>query len=146
MLMSSLVYASTHAAPLTPTALRLIVERARIRNKRLSVTGALVYDGKRFMQCLEGPEPAVEEIYAAIGLDARHKDVTLVFKRPMVEREFADWQMGFVSTFADDRVASLRELGLAGGEYPVQSARKALAGFAAAATRSPDSTMGPTGA
>jgi hypothetical protein len=131
--LATLVYGSTQTAPLTPTALNLLVQRARIRNKQLDITGALLYDGVRFMQCLEGPEPAVAEIYSLICDDTRHADVSTLLRHSVTERAFADWQMGFVSIFSQDRAQALKRLGLADPAAPANPARALLLGFFAAA-------------
>ncbi len=123
-----LVYRSTHTSALTPTALHLLVERARIRNARLAVTGALLYDGTRFMQCLEGPPAAVESIYAAIGEDGRHKGISLLCQQTAARRDFPKWSMGFVSIFGDERLAGLRSLGL-DGQFPAGTPRQLLSDF-----------------
>jgi hypothetical protein len=117
----ALVYRSTQSAPLTPTDLHVLLRKARIRNRQARITGALLYDGTQFMQCLEGPAPALETIYEAILRDARHRQVSVLFKEPVRSREFPDWSMAFVSLFESDRQAALRSLGLdrASADKPV---------------------------
>lgn len=126
--LAALVYRSTHTSPLTPTALHLLVQRARIRNVRLAVTGALLYDGTRFMQCLEGPKAAVDLIYSSITEDDRHKGISLLYQDKAERRNFEKWSMGFVSIFADDRLAALRGLGL-DGQFPTGTPRQLLSDF-----------------
>jgi len=124
----SLVYKSTQAQAPSPTALHLLVQRARIRNVRLGVTGALLYDGFRFMQCLEGPEAAVDLVYGAITGDARHKDIALLYRQGTTRRDFPKWSMGFVSIFGDDRLGDLQALGL-DASYPPGTPRYLLSNF-----------------
>lgn len=126
--LTALVYRSTQTQPLTPSGLHLLVQRARIRNKRLNVTGALLYDGNRFMQCLEGPAAAVDLVYSSIIQDARHQEVSLLMKNPVHQREFSSWSMGFVSIFADERLAALKSLGLS-SQFPPGTPRHLLSNF-----------------
>lgn len=116
--LTTLIYRSTQTDALAPSALHLLVQRARIRNARLQVTGVLLYDGTRFMQCLEGPRSAVDLVYSSITEDDRHKGIALLYEHGAAQRDFSEWSMGFVSLFADDRLAALRSLGLDGHFTP----------------------------
>ena len=51
---------------------------ARSANKKLGVTGALLIDDDQFIQTLEGPEPAVRDLYAKISKDRRHEHIELL--------------------------------------------------------------------
>ena len=124
----SLVYKSTQTKAPTPTALHLLVQRARIRNVGLGVTGALLYDGFRFMQCLEGPESGVDRVYASISGDDRHKDIALLYRQGASRRDFGKWSMGFVSLFGDDRLGDLQALAL-DAQYPPGTPRYLLSSF-----------------
>lgn len=66
-------------------------------NPQANVTGLLVYDRGRFVQLLEGPKAAVEDIYARICNDTRHTEVTLLLNEPASERLFDDWAMAFAN-------------------------------------------------
>lgn len=48
-----------------------------------------------FFQELEGEEVVINELYAQIEKDSRHKDCTLIEKQTITEREFPYWSMGF---------------------------------------------------
>jgi hypothetical protein len=65
----------------------------------MDVTGVLCYDPVFFMQCLEGPRPAVNELYASILQDRRHTDVLLLEYTEVAERHFAEWSMGFLASY-----------------------------------------------
>jgi hypothetical protein len=73
-----------------------ILRRARERNQRLGLTGALIFDGERFAQLLEGEPVAVMNLVAVIQQDARHTDFTELFQalddRP---RLFGRWSAGW---------------------------------------------------
>ena len=58
-------------------------------------------DGK-FMQLLEGPEHTVRALFAKIGKDPRHKQITTLLEGTTDERQFSDWSMGFRDLNIDD--------------------------------------------
>ena len=64
------------------------------------MTGILVYYGGRFLQALEGEQPAVEAIFARIGKDHRHGDIRILARNTSVgkRRTFGDWSMAFSDT------------------------------------------------
>ncbi|NKI88906.1 hypothetical protein HBN54_001499 [Hymenobacter sp. 1B] len=47
------------------------------------------------MQVLEGPEPALSELYARIQADPRHYAVRTLAYGPIAERTFPDWRMAY---------------------------------------------------
>lgn len=92
-----LVYFSRAAGEwTTEAALDELLTVSRDKNKRLSITGLLLFEAGEFVQLLEGPEAAVREIYYdTIALDARHVRPTVCWEFPKPARSFASWQMGF---------------------------------------------------
>ncbi|WP_227285361.1 MULTISPECIES: BLUF domain-containing protein [Paracoccaceae] len=70
-----------------------ILVTARGRNSAAGVTGALICRADLYLQLLEGPEPAVTEIYKSIIRDDRHLDVTLRSDGAVTERLFGEWDM-----------------------------------------------------
>jgi hypothetical protein len=84
-------------------ALQRILAVSREKNAARNITGVLFYDPAFFMQCLEGPASAVNEVYTDIVLDSRHTNVTLLEYRNAAEREFGDWSMGFQRTIDLDK-------------------------------------------
>jgi lipopolysaccharide biosynthesis regulator YciM len=80
---------------MTEDDLNDILSTARNRNAQVNVTGMLLYHDGNFMQALEGPEAAVMVLYERIQKDPRHKAVTTLMKRPCLERQFSEWEMGF---------------------------------------------------
>lgn len=75
--------------------LNFILTTAQRLNSQADITGALIFNRGAFGQILEGPEQAVEETFERIQLDPRHDDVRLLEVRPIEERSFASWSMGF---------------------------------------------------
>ena len=72
-----------------------ILNQSRSYNPAHDITGMLLYHDEAFMQYLEGDKEEVFRLYDKIALDERHTGVTLYFDKPIDERNFAEWSMGF---------------------------------------------------
>ena len=90
-----LVYRSQATQPLAAAALVTLLENARANNQHYLLTGLLLYAEEEFMQVLEGPEPALSELYERIQADPRHYHVRTLHYAPIKKRAFPDWRMGF---------------------------------------------------
>lgn len=95
-----LVYASRMVGGLQLQQLDDILQVSRRNNEKRGITGALCYCDRGFLQCLEGPSQAVNELYGNIVRDPRHADVTLLSYGEIGQRSFARWAMAYVR--ADD--------------------------------------------
>lgn len=93
--MLSLVYASTATHPFSDDDLTALLATCRENNARAQLTGMLVYRDGRFLQVLEGPEPAVRTLMDTLATDPRHTGIRVMFEEPLEERQFAEWTMGF---------------------------------------------------
>lgn len=91
-----LVYLSTAARTFGVTELRELLGKARRKNRTLDLTGLLLHADGSFLQVLEGPAPSVDEIFAHIERDPRHRNVVVVSRRTIEVRTFPSWRMGFV--------------------------------------------------
>ena len=74
-----LLYVSRLAPACTWEVVKEIVAAARRNNPVYGVSGALLFDGERFCQLIEGDEPAVRTLMDNIARDPRHTDVRLLF-------------------------------------------------------------------
>ena len=72
-----------------------IVRTSRRRNVRAGITGWLLYDGKRFLQLLEGPDARVDDLYGRILVDPRHVDVRLLADGDIDGPRFSRWGMAY---------------------------------------------------
>jgi hypothetical protein len=72
-----------------------IVAVARRENKRLGVTGALIFTRAHFAQVLEGDQGAVETLMERIRRDSRHANLTVVSAGAREERLFPQWSMAY---------------------------------------------------
>jgi hypothetical protein len=89
-----LTYASRAADWLTRHDLRAIAESAQRHNRARGLTGLLLYVEGDFLQVIEGPGAAVEQLYETIEADPRNTWVTRLATERILRRAFADWSMG----------------------------------------------------
>jgi len=74
-----------------------ILLQSRRNNLSNDIGGALCFGNDYFLQCLEGYRDAVEPLYDDICSDDRHRDVTLLLKRPIPQRRFRAWSMKYLA-------------------------------------------------
>ncbi len=102
----SLAYVSSATTTMTDDDVAEILVEARDNNRRLGLTGALLYRKGRFIQILEGPDEAIRERFAIIEADPRHRNVYKISDETIATRQFPDWTMGF-RPLSDTTVKSL---------------------------------------
>lgn len=91
----NLVYVSSATRGMSDDELLEILRVARENNTRLGITGLLLHKGGNFMQVLEGPLDAVRGLLTKIECDPRHETLLTLIDKPIAERQFAEWTMGF---------------------------------------------------
>ena len=77
-------------------ALSAILQQARTGNAQRGITGALMLYDDWFAQVLEGPQAAVETLFARIKRDTRHDTVRLYEAGAVPRRMFGKWAMAVV--------------------------------------------------
>lgn len=77
------------------SVLNSIHSHAVRNNTARTMTGMLLFAQGRFLQVLEGERKDVQHTFEKIKEDRRHDHVTLIADRPIVERSFSHWNMGF---------------------------------------------------
>lgn len=100
----SVVYVSTATTVFTSKDLAELLRYARDRNSREGISGMLLYRSGNFIQAVEGPALAIDDLLARIGRDKRHDGLITLLRQPATRRDFADWSMGF-SDLTDPGVA-----------------------------------------
>lgn len=90
-----IVYFSSAVKPFSEEDILVILEQSRRNNAENNITGMLLYMDESIIQILEGEQKAVENLLARIQQDTRHRDIVAVFKRPIKERLFDAWSMGY---------------------------------------------------
>lgn len=96
MKLKSLTYTSRAQLDLEDGDLTEIHEAARHSNALNGVTGLLIFDGARFMQIIEGPDEAIDELVGRLRRDHRHSAFEIRDERSVTERSFPDWTMELV--------------------------------------------------
>lgn len=99
--MMSILYASKASASFSPAHLVDLLLLSRRNNRRLGLSGMLLYRAGIFLQVIEGPEPVLRERMRIIASDPRHDGVDVLLEEPIEERMFPAWTMGYGEA-ADD--------------------------------------------
>jgi hypothetical protein len=100
-MLTQIVYLSTSCHHLSPSELKNLLIKSRQKNQSANITGMLLYIDHSFLQVLEGPTEAVEQLFAKIKVDSRHVRIATLTHQVIKTRDFADWSMGFLSSSYD---------------------------------------------
>ncbi|MGB5830692.1 MAG: BLUF domain-containing protein [Thiohalocapsa sp.] len=90
-----LCYASTTTREMQRNDLLELLADARKRNAADGITGLLLFQGKHFLQVIEGEAEPVRTTFKRICGDRRHTQIALLFEELVSERQYRDWSMGF---------------------------------------------------
>ena len=88
-------YLSQSKLDWTDEAIDQLLERSKQNNATRGITGAMIYANGYFMQLIEGPQIAVDELYSAIEADPRHEVLSLIHNQEIKDRHFSDWAMEY---------------------------------------------------
>lgn len=88
-----LIYVSDTADYVDWDDLKDILAKSEKNNADLDITGLLVLSANKFLQVLEGPIGNLNDLYAKILQDARHKNSRILSYTPIHERHFSAWSM-----------------------------------------------------
>jgi hypothetical protein len=91
--MLGVVYAGEARIALNEARLSELVVASEQRNARLGVTGHAYFHGGRWIEYLEGPREAVEEIIATLTQDPRFTLHQLLRSEAPAQRRFPDWRL-----------------------------------------------------
>jgi hypothetical protein len=109
-----IIYKSTAENGLEEEDVRAILETSRRNNAARDVTGVLLFNGVSFLQVLEGPAGAIDDLMGAITGDPRHRNVAVLVREPIHEPSFPDWAMAQIGeqriTDELDGIASLDDI------------------------------------
>lgn len=93
MNLSRLIYYSERN-PSAPMDLPSLLRVCHRNNAAANLTGILFYNGRSFLQVLEGGRAEVSAIYHRIATDRRHFNIILISCYDARERLFPAWSMG----------------------------------------------------
>ncbi len=91
--MRQVVYISTASVDLHGSDTSRILGTSQVNNRRDGITGLLYFDGKRFLQAIEGEDPMLSLTLERIRADPRHRAVVILSDRTIDAREFGAWAM-----------------------------------------------------
>jgi hypothetical protein len=83
-----------------------ILHTAQSINRKRGITGMLLHANGSVLQVLEGEEAEVNDTFASIERDPRHRDVFMLSRQGIAERQFGAWTMGLRELTADDIATS----------------------------------------
>jgi len=115
------IYTSTLTVPMNETLLDDIVTVAVRNNKRIDITGILLFVEGQFMQVLEGPKEHIEITTEKILGDSRHTGVRILFQGGAGGRAFPDWHMKAALPTAK-QISTVREIGTANAIFDTMPA------------------------
>ena len=72
-----------------------IYDISQKNNSESGISGCLLIGSNSYLQLLEGPDSAVENLYSKIKMDSRHKKVKKLFEQHIEEKLFSSWSMKF---------------------------------------------------
>lgn len=96
MPMQQLIYSSAALRPFKWIDLHDMVTAARKFNAGHDISGMMVYHARSILQVIEGPEDAIDALFARILRDPRHTALRLIARNKTDKREFENWPMGLV--------------------------------------------------
>ncbi len=76
-------------------SLTAIYDISQKNNSESGISGCLLIGSNSYLQLLEGPDSAVENLYSKIKMDSRHKNVKRLFEQHIDEKLFSSWSMKF---------------------------------------------------
>ena len=90
-----IVYISISHRDLSEKELSDFLLDIRAKNKKLDITGLLLYNEGSFIQVIEGEKETIQTLFKLVKNDKRHTNIIELLTEPIVERSFPDWSMGF---------------------------------------------------
>ena len=90
--MRQYIYIST-APDLTRDDVDAILQSCQRNNAERGITGLLLYNGRNFLQLLEGEESDLLWVMGRIGADPRHSGISKLEDLEASERACPDWLM-----------------------------------------------------
>lgn len=89
-------YTSLAALDLGDEQLQAIQEAAQALNGIDGISGILIFNGIHFLQWIEGPPAAIDELVERLRRDERHSGFEIRDERMVDRRFFGDWSMRLI--------------------------------------------------
>jgi len=104
-----IVYLSSSVEPFKDEDLLKILQQSRTNNAEAGITGVLLYVRGSIIQVLEGDRDTVEALYRRIEEDPRHTRISQLLNRPINQRLFPSWAMGY-ETITDRQLQDFKDI------------------------------------
>lgn len=95
--MLRIIYTSRIRGSFSKVDLQRLANTAYVNNKAAGITGVLLHSKSHFLQCIEGPNQAVIDVFSKIVCDERHFDVVLLERMGIKSRMFSDRPLSLIS-------------------------------------------------
>lgn len=90
--MRQYVYLST-AMDVSRDEVAAIIDVSGRNNPVVSITGFLLFNGRNFLQLIEGPESSLIALMHKLARDPRHSGIVRMVDRELGTRDCPDWSM-----------------------------------------------------
>ena len=112
--MIRVTYLSQASSPLSADDLLGLLDQCHRNNTAKGLTGMLLFGNGTFLQSLEGEKSVVDPLVDRIAKDPRHRDMKILRRDDITERQYSEWSMGFerVTESTLETIPSLRNFGL----------------------------------
>lgn len=108
MSINQVFYVSRASSNITIADVRNILSISQRNNRRLDLTGCLLYSGRHFAQVLEGREEVIISTISSVTTDGRNLDIRILLNRQIPLRQYPTWSMaGLYNLDLDDRLEHL---------------------------------------
>lgn len=97
MMIDRLLYRSRALGTLPEAALESIFRSSVHKNARLKITGALGFSELTYIQFLEGPSGAIDQLMRTLEGDARHTELTVLMRGASRRRLLPTWAMARIN-------------------------------------------------
>ena len=94
--MRCIIYRSKADRSVKAEDITRITAVSRRQNPVHGVTGVLLYDGRCFVQVIEGPALSIDNLIRNIEADVRHMDIERLLDSEVSVRSFEKWSMEYV--------------------------------------------------
>jgi Sensors of blue-light using FAD len=111
--MIQITYISLALKPMTTEELLGLLQKCLTNNARDGITGMLLYSNQTFLQALEGDDAIIDGLVDKISKDPRHASIKFLHRRPIQNRQYSDWTMGFkrISDTELQQITGLKNFG-----------------------------------
>jgi hypothetical protein len=89
-----ITYLSTAVCQFDHAQLQELAMHAAKNNAKHQITGVMYYKGGEFLQVIEGPSEAIDDLWSRLRQDDRHTWLEALWIEDNVQRSFTGWNMG----------------------------------------------------